>query len=499
MTFPKNQIRREMERLFEAVNFHYHLNLESWFCKLSWNMSKKRGLCQTKEHLLPLHGWNPTHPATSHQRQWHGQARNCDKDVILNVYSCCVLFHYHCSDLAVVFEFKIYAMYVRFCLSQIVLSWFLNFVAEPGVFLQKHSCFANARDLSKAFMSLGFRTCAALGIPMDRHEVNGKATWIFSTYRFFAAHPRLIDLSFIDLVSRKSEIYGELLIIKLPMEVYIFKNLKTDFLKNENTHPIHMILLHQWLTEVFWTFASRPHNALPIWMYNDRLDTSVERGWVSLPLEVQHPCVLPLAIQEEYCVAFLQKGPPEPILVSGLRQGIFLTKLQLDKLQGFLKFKLPGKKQGSGKNGSLLKKDFAQALLDHVFPTADVSAKAEMLQAIMGKNWKHLQRESVHRHSKDILRAWHALDTEDKPEFAKIAEVATDEIALNEKREQADRSKSEKPKSAVEHATPGILRKLFPNVQACRVSRHPALKRYQAFYTAMETGDDGQPVPGQKR
>ena len=235
-------------------------------------------------------------------------------------------------------------------------------------------------------------------------------------------------------------------------------------------------------TKVYWTFNLGTTSMYPAWMFNERLDMTTERGWVHIPLEIQHPCLLPGSIKDQHCVAFHQTGPPEPILLAGIREGIFLTKAQLDKLQGKLKFKLPPRGKGHGKRGSIVKQDFAEALINHVFPDASDKEKGRMLAHIMGQGWKHLQPKSLQRHSDDILQAWNGLDTEDKPEFTGIAEVALDEVLLKERRAFAGRSTSDKPR-VVEHATPRSIRDLVPPAQGCRITRHPALKRYQAFYT----------------
>ena len=50
-----------------------------------------------------------------------------------------------------------------------------------GVLLVKHHCYMNPRT-QRTLLCLGFRSCAALGVPMARHEVGGEATWMFGCF-----------------------------------------------------------------------------------------------------------------------------------------------------------------------------------------------------------------------------------------------------------------------------------------------------------------------------
>ena len=227
-----------------------------------------------------------------------------------------------------------------------------------------------------------------------------------------------------------------------------------------------------------------PASKLPRWLMNDKLemDAGTATGWLHVPLRVCHPWVLPEVIRQNHVVAFQQTGPLETIIHSGIRAGIFLTVGQLKLLQGSLKFPIPNKKEGSGKSGRLVKKDYAKSLVDYLFPGESEKNKSAMLLGIMGRTWKHLDPKQTSKHSAGILKAFNGLPQDDMQEFSKLAAVASDEILLNERRDQRARVESCKT-TTKQYETPLELRDLHPAVMGCRITRHPVLKRFQAFYT----------------
>lgn len=54
----------------------------------------------------------------------------------------------------------------------------MSMTFAAGVFLMKHHCYVNSRS-DRVLMSLGFRTCAALGLRMVKHIVQEDVTWCF--------------------------------------------------------------------------------------------------------------------------------------------------------------------------------------------------------------------------------------------------------------------------------------------------------------------------------
>eukprot|EP00434_Breviolum_minutum_P022179 symbB.v1.2.019580.t1/scaffold1585.1/size110488/1 len=179
----------------------------------------------------------------------------------------------------------------------------------------------------------------------------------------------------------------------------------------------------------------------------------------------------------EHCVVLLVTGPPEGLVISAVRSGVFLTVAQLKSLHAVIKFKLPEK--GSGKNGNIIKVDWVRALVNHYFGDSPEDIRMNMMKGMLGQSWKHLNPGRASKHSGDILRAFNGIDVADMKEYVDIAQVAADEEVLKEKRLQRER-KVGYHMAARKHFTPKVLKEVIP--AECRISRHPPLKRYQAFY-----------------
>ena len=226
-----------------------------------------------------------------------------------------------------------------------------------------------------------------------------------------------------------------------------------------------------------------PASSLPLWVFNSTID---ETGWVHVPCEMAHPWELPRSLRHQCVTALRQTGPFQGLVAAGLLNGIHLTLLQLKTLHGLLKFQMPAKGQGQGKNGAIVRQDWLQKLVEHVFPTLSPEEVQRLVSLMMAGTAKHLRKDACNPHSKDILRCWHSLDKADTEEYKKLAEVAQDEIVLDLERDKRSREVMEQP-SERQHVTPRSLLALLPQSGLevpCRLSRHPALKRYQVFYTS---------------
>ena len=234
--------------------------------------------------------------------------------------------------------------------------------------------------------------------------------------------------------------------------------------------------------QVYYTVDTNPGN-LPVWMFNDRVEvTETTTGWLHLPVELQHPLQTPDSLKC-FAVVLRQTGPPEQVVAAAIKNGCYLTLAQIRSLHATYKFPMVSKPHGSGKNGNVVKKDCALALIRFFHSKASEKEQNEMLRGIMGKNWRHLQAEKVSRHSSDILKAFNGMDYENQPEWVDLVAVAADEEILKDKRNQAPRP-TDITKSEQKYVTPGSLKVLQPKEANCRITRHPQLKRYQAFYNA---------------
>lgn len=212
-------------------------------------------------------------------------------------------------------------------------------------------------------------------------------------------------------------------------------------------------------------------------------------GWCHIPVDLLHPWNVPSDLRS-YGVVFAQKGPLQTLLHSGVREGICLNNDQLKHLQALLRYPLPGKGEGHGKEGGVIKRDRAEALVRFLFPHASKEEQWDMVCGILGRKWRHLDSSASSVHSADILSAFNTLPQEDLRDFEILAAVAADEELLKERRDRKTRAEVDKKEK--QHVTPTELKDLHPAVAGCRISRHPVLRRYQVFYTTYkESGASG--------
>ena len=189
--------------------------------------------------------------------------------------------------------------------------------------------------------------------------------------------------------------------------------------------------------EVFFAFPEEVSSSilLPRWLFNDRLGSDC--CWKNLPYKVALPTALPLELCD-YCCVLEQTGPEQDIVHAALKSGIFLTREQLHSLWQVERFLLPAPKQGSGKTGGLIKKDYVVAALKHYFKGLDESSEEfqRMFNAAMGSTHKAACPE-------DVLAAVAALDPISKEDFASMKQAAENQRdsqgqSSKKKRKQTD-------------------------------------------------------------
>lgn len=241
---------------------------------------------------------------------------------------------------------------------------------------------------------------------------------------------------------------------------------------------------------VFWqVFFSVEGNSAPralrtpLWAFQTSL---AEPLWLNCNSAVCHPLSIPNELRGYVLVLEQVEAPQDPIK-SALKSGVFLTLQHLKALHAEFRFPLPKKGKGGGKHGSVIKSDYAAALLLHFFGDKMTDAeRGRMMDSLMGKGWD--RNWQACQHSSSILEAYKALDPVDKPAFVKLAAVAADEEKLKEAR--AERADVKLGHMSPQHETPQILRKLLPTGASfqCRFNRHPQQMRYQVYIFDIETG-----------
>ena len=194
-----------------------------------------------------------------------------------------------------------------------------------------------------------------------------------------------------------------------------------------------------------------------------------------------HPLEVPMGLRHHTTV-LAQSGDIEDVIPGAVRHGIFLTVPQLKALHGVYQFPLPKKGLGHGTDGSIVKRDYAEGLVQYLFKD---QATSDMVDALLGRGQARLGTAS--KHSANIVSAFRSLAPEDQHEFQDLAGVAMEEEKLAEAR--AARADMSAPHSSPLHQTPKSLTQLLPvGAQfSCVLNRHPVLRRYQIFIIDKES------------
>lgn len=94
----------------------------------------------------------------------------------------------------------------------------------------------------------------------------------------------------------------------------------------------------------------------------------------------------------------------------------------------------PEKGKGSGKNGAVVKIDWARCLVEFLFPHASLAEKKEMIAAL---TWKQGRLGSLKDKERSVLEMVAQLDEENReaPEFQRVIKLAKARLKEQEKRE----------------------------------------------------------------
>ena len=225
--------------------------------------------------------------------------------------------------------------------------------------------------------------------------------------------------------------------------------------------------------KVFLTIGSK-HSPLPTWIINTDIDEMCP--WKAVSTELVLPAFCPAALRQFSCV-WTVLGDQQPLLESGVREGVWMSKEQLVKLHAALKFPLPGPKQGSGASGNLVKVDYAQGLVKWLLAASSAEEQQKAVDSLMGHSQVHVECPS------EVLEALKKIDPDSQPEFKWMMDV----IKNQESSEDANRSRSSAAYPGMyerKNFTPPEIKQLLPLQGASGIicNRNPVLKRYQAFF-----------------
>ena len=345
-----------------------------------------------------------------------------------------------------------------------------------GCLLLRGGIFHRATDNDEFYLSLGFTAYCALGVGLEIQAVDGqdRVYWKNCQPIKVASHPLPIGirkLSFL-ILSRP----GETLDID-GQEYLTFPNF------GATTAGIDKLKF----------------------MFNFKVaeDLCEWRRVVAKPLP---PACIPVNFSFLGSI-FQIDSKDEWVLRGALRDGIFLTVQQLRSICGSLKVALPGRKQGSGKNGNVVKKDIALCLLKHVFPdlSENEGELLKMLKPLMGWNstptnveilsaiseldvdnqdaFKHVQKEALNQFEEAVFGKGKACGIEEATNASKYKEKT--DLKVSQLKEKEDKAEVAERKRQFD-LTPPSLKLLLPGGGAITSTFwarfHPQKKFFRTDY-----------------
>ena len=197
--------------------------------------------------------------------------------------------------------------------------------------------------------------------------------------------------------------------------------------------------------------------------------------WLCVRVQLLLPCFTPPAVQHLGIVyEVVEEGLP--LMREAIRDGCPLDMAALRSIHASVGLPLPERKQGSGKNGSLIKDDFCRALIAKFFSDEPQSKKDQIFEGLMGR----AKIGARVRCAQDVLDAVQEMGKEAERDFAFIHEVARNQIAVEK---QARRERTENLEQYEKKTyTPPELKHLLPPQRGAFCNRNPLVRRYQVGY-----------------
>jgi hypothetical protein len=170
--------------------------------------------------------------------------------------------------------------------------------------------------------------------------------------------------------------------------------------------------------------------SLPMWLFNKSSYAGADVSlctWTAAAIDVVPPVLVPWEIKD-YGAVLEQRHALEAVPRAALRAGMFLAMKDLKKVCISNAVPTPG---GSGKtnpkNGkqSIIKPDWANALIKHLFPDVGDSEHTRMVDAIMG-------RYKYKACSATVIAACKVLDEDERSVFDGLKKSAEKEKQMDE-------------------------------------------------------------------
>ena len=211
----------------------------------------------------------------------------------------------------------------------------------------------------------------------------------------------------------------------------------------------------------------------PTWLVNKDLVGAGQ--WEFIPTRLVLPRQLPATLGAGAAWEIL--GCPQPLLKSGVKEGIFLNLDQLKNIHEALLFPLPNPKEGSGATGNIVKEDYCRGLIEMLFPEETQEEKKRMFDAMHGRVARKV------RCPREVIEAVKELGQQGEMDFKQVHQVALNQEAVEKDTEQTTREPILNRKEQ-ETFTPPELKDLLPPGAGIYCSRNPLLRRYQGGYAS---------------
>ena len=159
--------------------------------------------------------------------------------------------------------------------------------------------------------------------------------------------------------------------------------------------------------------------------------------WLHVPVEMCLPTAQPAdLLRKGLATSWEVIGPAEDPAQAAVWCATFLTMAILKELHLALSFSLPEKGKGSGKNGNIVKRDYADAIVNHFYPNSEDKEKTRMVQGIMGNTVK------VTECPREVLAALRKADPDTASDFSYLEKHINNQIELEKQRHVRAQSES---------------------------------------------------------
>eukprot|EP00435_Cladocopium_sp_Y103_P071797 s119_g38.t1 len=166
------------------------------------------------------------------------------------------------------------------------------------------------------------------------------------------------------------------------------------------------------------------------WIFNHAIGADCK--WQTLRYDVLRPLLVPPRLQEFGTVFACDPNLLE-LVAGSISIGTTLTRKQLEDLQKMISYKVVEKGKGAGKNGNVVKYDYATGLVKHYFPSADDDELQRMIGCLMGNTKIQLCPE-------EVLEVISQMDPKTREDWTDLKDMANAQRALHKRAKDAPKA-----------------------------------------------------------